>query len=495
MSSPLDETLELSNNRSALAEPNIVQSLIEYEVTSGYVIGPFCRPPFQHYRINPVGLATHKYSAKKRLILDLSAPHDDNIPSVNSLINKEDCSLHYVKIDDAIRSLQSLGKGAHMCKTDITDAFKLIPIHPSQWHLFGFKWNDKYYFYKRLSFGCRSSPVLFDNLSRAVCWIALYNYDIKNIFHLLDDFLTIDPPDAIAERTMALLCTIFKRLNIPLSAKKTVGPTTEIEYLGIVLDSVKMEARLPRDKVERILSFINSLLCRKSCTKLVLQQLIGHLNFAMRVILPGRTFISHLLFLMSSVKLQRHKVKLNIECKEDLRMWSLFLDRWNGVSLFYDSKVTHAPDMNLYTDASSTVGYGGYFNNKWFAGKWDHKPPAESDSCSMSYLELYPIVVAAILWGESWSKKRLLFHCDNIGTVAIINKGRSKSPRIMSLMRRLTWCAAVNNFMFSAVHVPGVNNTLADFLSRSRLQAFREAAPEADPVPCPCPPVSAVMWR
>jgi hypothetical protein len=81
-----------------------------------------------------------------------------------------------------------------------------------------------------------------DNLSRAVCYIAEYNYNIKNILHLLDDFLTVDPPNAIAERTMAIMTMIFKKLNIPIAAHKTVGPVTCLEYLGIVLDTVKFAA-------------------------------------------------------------------------------------------------------------------------------------------------------------------------------------------------------------------------------------------------------------
>jgi hypothetical protein len=31
----------------------------------------------------------------------------------------------------------------------------------------------------------------------------------------------------------------------------------------------------------------------------------------------------------------------------------------------------------------------------------------------MAFLELYPIVVAAVLWGHLWTSKRILFLCDN----------------------------------------------------------------------------------
>jgi hypothetical protein len=75
---------------------------------------------------------------------------------------------------------------------------------------------------------------------------------------LLDDFWTVDPPNAIAERTMAIMTMIFNKLNIPIAAHKTVGPVTCLEYLGIILDTVKFEARLPMDKVNRICEFIRN---------------------------------------------------------------------------------------------------------------------------------------------------------------------------------------------------------------------------------------------
>jgi hypothetical protein len=66
----------------------------------------------------------------------------------------------------------------------------------------GFKWEDKYYFYTRLYFGCRSSPKIFDQLSVAICWILQNNYYMKHVLHLLDDFLVIDEQYVNAEIRM-----------------------------------------------------------------------------------------------------------------------------------------------------------------------------------------------------------------------------------------------------------------------------------------------------
>ena len=62
----------------------------------------------------------------------------------------------------------------------------------------------------------------------------------------------IDEPSFNAEITMQHLLNVFGKLNVPLSLHKTVGPTTCLEYLGIILDSENMIAKLPLDKLCRM---------------------------------------------------------------------------------------------------------------------------------------------------------------------------------------------------------------------------------------------------
>ena len=482
-------TLELNNLLSARCQPEITRNLISKEVEKGFLSGPYENMPFPVYRVNPIGVAEGKYSNKKRLIVDLSAPHDDTSDtSLNSLIDKEEYSLNYVTTDHAIKIIKQTGINSCMCKADISDAFKLVPIHPTLWPFHGIKWEGKYYFYTRLVFGSRSSPKIFDSFSRAICWIAKNKFHIDNILHLLDDFLTIDPPEFMAERTMALLLMLFKTLNIPIAAHKTEGPTTCLEYLGIILDSKLSEARLPTNKVDRINGILKSFLDKKSCSKKQLLSLLGHLNFAGRVIRPGRSFVSHLIHLSTRVKELHHFVKLDSEVRAEIRMWQEFLQGWNGVSFFLDDNITIAADMHLYTDATDRA-FGGIFANKWFQGVFpdDIISQDNNDVTSMALFELYPIVVACFLWGSQWLKKRILFHCDNMATVQIINKGRSKVKIINKLMRKLTWFAAQYSFTVHAEHVPGKLNNIADAISRFQIKRFRSLAPQADQSPTPCP--------
>ena len=156
------------------------------------------------------------------------------------------------------------------------------------------------------------------------------------MLHLLD-FLTTDPPNATAERTMALLT--FNRLRVPIAPHKTVGLTVQLQYLGIILDTDRMEARLPDDKLSRIITILDMLKNKYfSISKRELLSLLGYLKFASRVIPQGQSFVAYLLTLAASVKQLHHYVRINKECLLVVAMWLRFLTEWNGVALFSRSR-------------------------------------------------------------------------------------------------------------------------------------------------------------
>ena len=177
-------------------------------------------------------------------------------------------------------------------------------------------------------------------------------------------------------------------------------------------------------------------------------------------------------------------------------MWKAFLSGWNGRSFFSDSTVFTSPDLELYTDAASSVGFGGYFNGQWFQGKWlPHMHLSPTKGISIEWQELFPIVVACALWFPHFSGKRIQFWCDNQSVVAIINSGHSKAPRIMDLLRFLVLLSMKHNFFVRACHVPGVNNDIADALSHFQDERFLASSPKAQKNPCTIPPSHGYSWE
>ena len=80
-------------------------------------------------------------------------------------------------------------------------------------------------------------------------------------------------------------------IGVPMAPEKTEGPNQVLTFAGIELDCLNLEARLPMEKVDKVLKAIRNLLPRKRVLLKELQSLIGLLNFACSVITPGRVFI------------------------------------------------------------------------------------------------------------------------------------------------------------------------------------------------------------
>ena len=71
-------------------------------------------------------------------------------------------------------------------------------------------------------------------------------------------------------------------LHAPVVASKTLGLSQELEFMGIVLDSIRMEARCPDDKLNRGREILNSFTQRRSVRLFELQSLIGTPQFSLR---------------------------------------------------------------------------------------------------------------------------------------------------------------------------------------------------------------------
>jgi len=147
-------------------------------------------------------------------------------------------------------------------------------------------------FSTKLFFDLKSAPYLFNQLSDALDGLVKNHLNIPSIIHILDDFFIAQPPP-LSRCVTALyqVLTLFEELNIPLAAKKTVRPTQCLEFMGITLDSVRMEARLPNDKLHNARLMLSSWSSKRSCRPRDLQSLIGTLHFTCRVISPGRLFM------------------------------------------------------------------------------------------------------------------------------------------------------------------------------------------------------------
>lgn len=101
--------------------------------------------------------------------------------------------------------------------------------------------------------GASSSCKLFKKLSVALQWNMQTKYRGGGMSHILDDFFSIGPRNALDFRSdLTHFLYICKKIGVPMKMSKTQPPSTKIIIYGVEIYSEIMQARLPIDKVEKI---------------------------------------------------------------------------------------------------------------------------------------------------------------------------------------------------------------------------------------------------
>ncbi|XP_071118310.1 uncharacterized protein [Haliotis cracherodii] len=176
-------------------------------------------PPPDNLQVSPIGLVPKKqpgygqhlgkHAEEFRLIHYLSYPRGK---SINDFIDTEACSVVYARFDEATHMVQQLGKGALLAKFDIQSAFRIIPVHPSDFELLGIRFEG----------GTAGTSHCSDNLNGCV--------------------------------------NTLEQLGVPIAHDKTVGPTTKLTFLGLEIDTIAMQIRIPESKIKEATREIQDIL-------------------------------------------------------------------------------------------------------------------------------------------------------------------------------------------------------------------------------------------
>ena len=192
----LDFLLITNNLPSARDNPEQVAVAIIRKLERGHTGDPFIHPsPTLPVRTSGA-LRLMQFPKKEEthhLIIDLSSL---NGLSINDFISKEDYSVKFLKLDDVVSMVKSLGRSALMAKLDIEHAFRLCPVSPVDWHLLGTHWEGFCFIELRLPFGLCSSVFIVNSSADALEWILRNKYYLKVLSRYPDDFFTAGPADS-----------------------------------------------------------------------------------------------------------------------------------------------------------------------------------------------------------------------------------------------------------------------------------------------------------
>ena len=276
----------------------------------------------------------------------------------------------------------------------------------------------------------------------------------------LDDFLVIGRTEEECQLAYDTLCTLLISLGFQLSTSKLVPPCQQLVFLGVLLNTITCTLSLPTQKLLELKDILCTFSQRRRASKRQLQQLAGRLNWACKVVYGGRTFLRRILDLMNTLHKPASQCRLTLEFHRDIAWWLEFLDVFNGQCDFYDLR----PITDLQTDACSEA-IGAFHAGDWFYSNLYVDCP-ELSGLHINFKEALCVVFAAMRWCSSWKNKIIHVYCDNTAAVAMLNKGTTRSPVMMTYLRHLFWLSATFNFRLKAFHVPGRLNIVADHISR-----------------------------
>ena len=142
---------------------------LQKELGERAILGPFeHNVPSTVLNISPLNTAPKKGVADdRRVIMDLSWPKGR---SVNDGIFKDHylgnaCLVHYPSLDDFLDLVVRLGPGCLVFKTDLSRAYRQLPVCPADIGLLGFSWRRYLFVDRVLPFGLRSSAMFCQGFS------------------------------------------------------------------------------------------------------------------------------------------------------------------------------------------------------------------------------------------------------------------------------------------------------------------------------------------
>lgn len=281
-----DRTLtpRIKNHPAAVAHSADTAALILQEVRLGRMLGPFDphNLPLQHVRLSPLNIVPKKESW--RLINDLSSPRGS---SVNDGIYN--MPTKWQLIQHALQLIVDTGVGCHLGKMDVKAAFRLLPIHPTDWHLFGCKVEGLCFVDTYLPFGGRSSGNIWERYAQAMQWMLVRQFGIPPTARWVDDFLfVLRPAESVA--MMARANAAFAELGVPMDPNKEEGPTTSLVYMGYTLDTVRMTVGTSPKHREKLTAALQTAIGRSVSVE-DLESLIGKLEFVSIPLRLGRSYL------------------------------------------------------------------------------------------------------------------------------------------------------------------------------------------------------------
>lgn len=410
-----------------------------------------------------------------RPITDCSRPSGVSVNDrCSSLVKK----FSYLNVHDVVKLVTP---GAFLSVVDIQAAYRAVPVKPSHRKYLGLRWNlsgrDLYLTDNRLCFGMSTGPCYFNMVSCFIANTLRRDFNI-NVIQYLDDFCLVSAREDDAQVAQWTTVKFIRHLGFHIAWRKVASPATCVTYLGVEIDTSRMELRLPMEKVNKFKRFVSRFAKEKSISKKELEELNGVLSHCSQIVQGGRVFTRRCYDTYRQIiQLKRNRINISPGMSSDLQWWVDFAPHFNGVNLIPHMEA----ETPIYTD-SSLVAYAAVSGCDWAMGLWGQvhfegpsspcghvvsAPHLEEDHRrNINVLELWAAVVALERLSSQIANHVVTMWIDNKQVIAMLLNGASVNPKCMDWVRRLFWVLMKDNIKLNPTYIKSEENVVADTLSR-----------------------------
>ena len=447
------------NHDSANRYGEHVEHYIKVEKEHGAIFGPYDEPPYGvTSQVSPFMTRTKNDSEHRRIVIDLSWPKGASInhfTKSNVYLNGV-YKLQYPTIDNITEKLTEFGSEARLYKVDLSRAFRQLRIDPKDYNLLCLKWDDKYFSDTYCPFRHRGGAMACTRVTDLFRYVMGRRNDV--IYNYVDDLIGVGRSDAIND-AFDYLVGLLQDLGFPISKSKLVGPTTQCNCLGIIIDTTDHTLSIPEEKFGEIIKKCEDIFHNTSITLRQLQSVIGSLMFVHKCVKPTRFFINRLLDALRNASTTR--IAVSTEMRRDLAWLLRFLPLFNGTTKYIHGVIEEMETLHIDACLQSV---GGVWKQYVYTGKIPDI--FQKNHFAITHYEMVNILVAIRTWGKQWESKRVVIKTDNMAVVEICRSGYTRDVHLAAIVRNIWLLTAQYDIELSVCHVCGRNNEIADLLSR-----------------------------
>ena len=366
--------------------------------------------------------------------------------------------------------LPLITRNAFMTSIDLQDAYFSLPIVKRHRKYLRFTWRNTLFEFQCLCFGLSLAPFYFTKAMKPV--FSQLRREGIHCTHYIDDSLYISPSARQLQTDTTRAKILLQSLGFTINLEKSsFQPSTRITHLGLVIDSEAHTVSLPKEKVNKLQLVCNDLLNARYVTIRQFARCIGLLVSSFLAVNYAKLHTRYLEIYKTEQLKRLHdfdkKLYLSKRVCSELKWWVENIASHNGRSIS-DILGFDTWHYEIYSDAS-TLGWGAaLFQNSQLLQRTGGRWSAREKNQHINYLELKAIHFALLAFKGSIQNCKVRLNCDNTTAISYINKfGGCRNVALNYLSRQIwLWCI-YNKVSINAVHIPGLDNQVADSMSRN----------------------------